>query len=411
MCKLPNQRIEGHHIQPTYDIFHCIANRLSKAYVDLERFKMPIKRLIGRTAITMLALASILTMMLLVGCADDSATSSSSEQDRAQQIVVEEPIRIGAMKGPTAIGLADMIAQDGAEYSFDIATAADELVPKLVAGDLDVALIPANLAATLYNKNGSIEVIDINTMGVLYAVTGDEALIAKEDAQIADLSGRTVYMTGKGTVPEYTMKYLLSKAGIAESDVNMEFRSEPSEVVALISADPSSVGILPQPFATSATIQNESLHSVMDLTEQWDAVAEGSEAAQAAEAEVAADGADEVDETDADAGRLVTGVTVVRTEFLESHPELVDLFLDAHAESVSAVNSDPAAYADILVELGIIGNAKVAEIAIPLCNTVCLTGDEMKEALSGYLGVLMAYSPESIGGELPGEAFYYIEAR
>lgn len=372
---------------------------------------MPIKRLIGRTAITMLALASILTMMLLVGCADDSATSSSSEQDRAQQIVVEEPIRIGAMKGPTAIGLADMIAQDGAEYSFDIATAADELVPKLVAGDLDVALIPANLAATLYNKNGSIEVIDINTMGVLYAVTGDEALIAKEDAQIADLSGRTVYMTGKGTVPEYTMKYLLSKAGIAESDVNMEFRSEPSEVVALISADPSSVGILPQPFATSATIQNESLHSVMDLTEQWDAVAEGSEAAQAAEAEVAADGADEVDETDADAGRLVTGVTVVRTEFLESHPELVDLFLDAHAESVSAVNSDPAAYADILVELGIIGNAKVAEIAIPLCNTVCLTGDEMKEALSGYLGVLMAYSPESIGGELPGEAFYYIEAR
>lgn len=408
VCKLPNQRIEGHHIQPTYDIFHCIANRISEAYVDLERFKMPIKRLVGRTAVVSFALASVLLVLLLVGCAGESTTSSSSEQEQTQQTVVDEPIRIGAMKGPTAIGLADMIKQDGPEYSFDIVTAADELVPKLASGDLDIALIPANLAATLYNKNGGIEVIDVNTMGVLYAVTGDEELASSDDVQVADLIGRTIYMTGKGTVPEYTLKYLLSEAGVGEGDVNIEFRSEPSEVAALISADPSSVGILPQPFATSATIQNDSLHSVMDLTEQWDAMADGSEAAVEAQSEAGSGG---VDDADSDAGRLVTGVTVVRSEFFENNPELVELFLNAHAESVSSVNDDPTAYADLLVELGIIGNATVAETAIPLCNVVCLTGDDMKDALAGYLGVLMAYSPESVGGALPEDDFYYIETR
>ena len=54
------------------------------------------------------------------------------------------------------------------------------------------------------------------------------------------------------------------------------------------------------------------------------------------------------------------------------------------------------------------GSAQLAEKAIPNCNIVCVTGEDMQAMVSGMLIVLHAANPQSVGGALPGEDMYYM---
>ena len=294
-------------------------------------------------------------------------------------------ISIGAMKGPTTIGLLQLMEEAEAgntdnAYSFTMATAADELTPLLIKGELDIALVPANVASVLYNKTeGGISVIDINTLGVLYMVSGNTGITS-----FADLKGQTIYLTGKGTTPDYVLQYLLSANGIGLDEVVLDYRSEATEVAALLAENPEGVGLLPQPFATVACTQNEKLSICLSMTEEW-AKIQGENGSS-----------------------MVTGVTVVRNGFLEENPEAVELFLAEHADSTAYVESNLSQVAALCVETGIIAKEPIAMKAIPYCNITCMTGEEMKQALSGYLQVLYEMNPEAVGGKLPEDDFYYL---
>lgn len=298
----------------------------------------------------------------------------------------KEPInvRVGAMKGPTSMGLLFLMekAEGGAcadTYEFTMATAADELLPLMIKGELDIALVPANVAAVLYQKTqGGVSVIDINTLGVLYFVTG-----SGEIASVQDLKGKTIYLTGKGTTPEASLKYVLQQNGLAEGDYTLEYKSEAAEVAAVLAKNPEAVGVLPQPFVTAALLQNEVLKVVLDMNEEWMKL-------------------------QADGSGMVTGVTVVRKEFLEENQQAVETFLKEHEESAAAINADPQKGAVLAVEAGIVAKEPIAKKAIPECNITCVTGSGMKTALEKYLQVLVDFNKELVGGEVPGEDFYFL---
>jgi NitT/TauT family transport system substrate-binding protein len=230
----------------------------------------------------------------------------------------------------------------------------------------------------LSNKtDGDISIIDINTLGVLSVVTGDSSI-----KDFSDLAGHTVYMTGKGSTPEYVMEYLLDQAGIADQ-VTLEFKSEATEVSSALAADPSAIGVLPEPYTTAVTTKNSQLKSVISLTDVWDDVTGGS-------------------------SQLVTGVTIVRNEFLTAHPDVVQDFITEQSASVDAVNADPAGSAQGVVDAGIVDSVEVAEKAIPNCQLVCITGAKMSKALGGYYNVLYSADPSSVGGSVPTENMYYL---
>ena len=294
-------------------------------------------------------------------------------------------LRIGGMKGPTSMGLLFMKeeAENGENpegYTFTMVTGADELLPMMIKGELDIALVPANVAAILYQKTeGGVAVIDINTLGVLYMVSGDG-----EIGQPEDLRGKTIYLTGKGTTPDYVLHYILKENGLQEGDYTLEYKSEPTEVAALLAEKPEAVGLLPQPFVTVACAQNENLQVVMDMNEQWSLLqGEGG-------------------------SRMVTGVTVVRREILDAYPEAVETFLQNHKDSTKAINEDTEKGAELVVTAGIIGKAPIAQKAIPNCNITYIDGAEMKQALSGYMEVLFEQDATAVGGKLPEEDFYYV---
>lgn len=310
-------------------------------------------------------LSAVISVGLMAGCAkkkDDTV------------------VRVGSLKGPTTIGIVNLMdkASKGTsegKYDFSMSAAPDEITAKVVSGDLDIALVPANLASVLYNKTeGGVTVIDINTLGVLYCVTGDASVTS-----IKNLAGRKVITTGQGATPEYSLRYLLEQNGI--TDCEIEFRSEATEVAAVLAEDPSQIAVLPQPFATVACAQNESIAVTFSLEEEWQLATGGL--------------------------GMVTGVTVVRNEFLKAHPEAVKTFIKEHGESVNAANSDLDTTAALVVAQEIIGKEPLAKKAIPACNVVCMTGDSVKNNLAPYLEVLYNSDPKSVGGKLPGDEFYY----
>ena len=312
----------------------------------------------------------------------EPAADAEDEEPSAEPVAV----RTAALKGPTAMGLVRFMSEVDAgnladnDYSFDIYASADEVTPLIAKSEVDVAAVPANLASVLYNKTeGGVRVIAINTLGVLYIVEQGDSV-----QSVADLAGKTIYASGKGSTPEYGLAYVLEKNGLTiGEDVQVEWASEHSEALAQLMADPDGVAMLPQPFVTTAQAKNDQIRVALDLTEEWDAVQTGDERSS-----------------------MVTGVAIVRSAFADEHPEAVDAFLEHYAESVDFVNENVAEAAELVGAYDIVA-AQVAEKAIPACNIVCVTGEDMAERLSGYLDVLAEQNPEAVGGSVPGDDFYY----
>lgn len=307
-----------------------------------------------------------------------STESSSTESSSTTETNSPETIKVAALKGPTAMGMTKLMDDDEKEnlpYEFTIAAAADELSPLIAQGKVDIACVPANLGAVLYKKTeGKIQALAVNTLGVLYLCENDETV-----KSIADLKGKTIYSAGKGATPEYALNFILKSNGL-ENDVNIEWKSEHAECLAALLANENSVAMLPQPFVTTAQMKNEGVRVAIDLNDAWNDLGLSSS--------------------------LLTGIVVVRKEFAENYPEATKDFLNRYSASVKFVNENIDEAAELVGKYDIVP-AAVAKKAIPNCHIVCITGDEMKSKLSGYLQVLFDQLPASVGGAMPADDFYY----
>jgi NitT/TauT family transport system substrate-binding protein len=317
-------------------------------------------------------LAALLISLPIAGCAGDKGGK-----------VDDVTIRIGGLAGPTSIGLVKLMEDNEAgkttnKYEFSVDASPDVITPKLVQGNLDIAAVPANLASVLYNNtDGKIQLLAINTLGVLYILTRNVQINS-----VADLRGKTIYASGKGATPEFSLRYILSENGIyPDKDVTIEWKSEHSEVVAALSTAGSGIAMLPQPFVTIARNTLSDLVVALDLTEEWNKIGGGTE--------------------------MLTGVLVVRREFAEAHPAALAAFLDEYAASTEYVNKNVSEAAQLVGKFNIF-NAAVAEAAIPHCNITFIGGENMKPLMEGYLKVLYDQKPASVGGKLPGDDFYYV---
>lgn len=318
---------------------------------------------------------------------EPTATTAPTEAPDENPDVTPEPaapvdINIAVMTGPTAIGLAKVMsdAEEGTagnNYKFNVYGTPDEISAGLMKGELDVACVPSNLASVLYNKSeGKIITAAINTLGVLYIVeTGEEI------QNVEDLRGKTIYSTGQGTTPEFTLRYLLTQSGIdPDKDVTIEYKSEAAEVAAVLAEAEDAIAMLPQPYVTAAMNQNKELRIALSVTEEWEKLSENS--------------------------TVVTGVLVARKAFVEENKEAFDNFLAEYEVSAAYANENVEETAAILEQFNIF-KAAIAKKAIPYCNVTFIDGKEMKTLVSAYLQVLYDQKPGAVGGRMPADDFYY----
>lgn len=314
-----------------------------------------------------------------------SAVPSDNPKEYAGERVAMTANIVG-LKGPTSMGMVKVFNEleplsDLVDLKYDIVSAPDLITAGLLNGEITVAAVPTNLAAVLYNKTeGNIRMLAINTLGVLHIVADKSENITS----FADLKGKTLTTSGKGTVPEYILDYLLEANGLTPGvDITIEYRSEHSEVGTLAITGDAKIVLLPQPFVTIVTGKNENMELAVDLTSEWKKVApEGSE--------------------------LAMGCIISTADFAETYPEEVAKLLNSYEESINWVNSSPEAAAELIVEYGILPDIDTAVRAIPASNIKYFYSQDSKEILNGFYGVLKEFEPKSIGGSIPGEDFYFL---
>ncbi|MDO4565221.1 MAG: PhnD/SsuA/transferrin family substrate-binding protein [Clostridia bacterium] len=310
----------------------------------------------------MFAMALLMLTASLVGCA-------------GQEAEIERKVNVAALAGPTGMGLAYMMEERAEDYEFQILTAPDQINGKFISGEVDIAAVPINLAAVLYQRTeGEAVVIAVNTLGVLYVLENGDGVTG-----LSDLAGSTLYCTGQGSTPEYTIRYILEENGLAEQ-VELSFEAEHSALATQLAEGTVSVGMLPEPHVSSTLVRNSETRIAIDINQEWNKLT----------------GTD-----------LVQGCFIVRREFLEQYPGAVEDFLADASESAAKLLSEDGA-AQVVVAQGIVGSEAIAERAIPNCNVVCITGEQMKTMMSTMLNILYEFNAQSIGGSLPNEDFYYL---
>ena len=348
-----------------------------------------------------LLLAAALALTLLAGCgpknppaggSSSSAPGSSSSQldgsGSADQSTPEADIpvlKFMALSGPTGVGASWLMKNYSAENTYEdmpfhldstIVTDNQEVTNALVNGDVDIAAIATNVAANLSAKSdGAIQVLAVNTLGVLYILEKGDTVHS-----MSDLKGQIVYAPSntKGANPEHILNHLLKGNGVDPSQVNIQWLT-PQEITAQMTSSDAGICMLPVPAATALLIQDSGVREAVSLSGAW---------------------------MDLEGSELPMGCVVARTEFIEkSDPALIEAFLDLYGDSISFMEGPGAG--SLAVELGILPNEKVAEKAIPQCSLTLITGQEMKNMLEDYYSILFQAAPESIGGGLPYDSFYY----
>lgn len=330
----------------------------------------------------MVLLAAIMVLSF-AACSGETDTSGNPTNAPAGDTKVDPltlppvDVRVIALKGPTGMGMAKLM-EDG--YEINLVSAPEDVSAEVIKGNVDIAAVPVNLAATLYKKTeGAVKIAAVNTLGTLHVVENGNTVNS-----ISDLKGKTVYFTGEGTTPEYTLRYILTKNGIdPDKDVEIIYLSEHAELSAQMVSGDVKLGILPEPFVTTTISQNADIRDAIDLSDEWDKVAEND-------------------------SKLTMGCIIVSKEYAENHKEDLDVFLAQYKASIEYVNGDVDAGSELVAKHGIIPKAAVAKKAIPGCNMAFMVGEEMKSAAGGFLKVMFDANPKSIGGTMPDDAFYYM---
>lgn len=330
--------------------------------------------MIKRIGTLLIAFMLAASTLFAVGCSKQSSTA-----DQANKETKKEKIKIAALKGPTGMGIVKLMEENKDSYDITLFDSPDQLVSKIVNGELDGAAVASNLAPVLYNKTkGGIQLTGINTLGILYIVENGNTI-----KNIKDLKGKTIYSSGKGSTPEFVLNYILKKNGLEpDKDVKIEYMAQHNDLATAVASKKVQIAVLPEPFVTTTKTKDNDLQVAIDLTKEWEKVSE-------------------------DNSKLVMGTLVFRKDFIEKRGKDVEEFLGKYKESVDFVNKNKADAAKLIEKHGILPNAKIAEMAIPKCNIVFISAKDGKDSLNKFYKVLEANDPKSIGGKLPDENFYY----
>lgn len=320
------------------------------------------------------------TKFITLLCASLLILATASSCDLFKTADESETINVTVLSGTTGFGAAKLISDskddDTAQsYSFTVETDPSLARDGLINGSVDIAALPTNVAATLYNKTGGkVKIAAVNTLGVLYLVTNGE-----EVATLADITGKTVYCPANN--PAYLFEAICRANGLEkDADYTLQTVNDPKEIPPLLIKGEATVAVLPEPLVTAAKSKLSTLETALDLTDEWERVY--------------------------GENTIMQGCIAVRAEWAEAHPEELEKFLEEYKVSVEFTNADPKTASELIVAAGIAESAPIAEAAIPRCNIVYIDGDDMASALDVFFEKLYSISPAAIGGKLPDSGIY-----
>lgn len=347
-----------------------------------------------------LVLTAVLGAAMFVGCGNSSQNQASGTSESSPSVASQSAsasqaagsgdtkektkINVAVLKGPTGIGAAKLIdenthAECKNSYNFDIASAPDEITGKIISGDVDIAAVPTNVAAVLYNKTkGDVQIAAINTLGNLYVLdNGNENI-----KSIKDLKGKTITLAGQGSIPEFALRYILNANGV---QADLDFMSDHAAVAQALASGEASIAVLPEPQVTAVELKDSKVVTAIDLSKEWENACK---------------------KNGVEDSKLAMGCIVARKDFIEKNEEAFKNFLTEYEDSID-YTENASDVAKLVEKYQIMDSAAAAEKAIPNCNIVYFDGKDMKTMVANLYKVLYDANPTSIGGKIPDDNFYY----
>lgn len=339
-------------------------------------------------------LSLLFVFLLVAGCSapkNGTTPTATATATASQEAVATLPpyeqrpqVKVAALKGPTGIGMVKLMKDNedkvtANKYNFELYSAPTDIVGLITTGQADIAAVPTNLAATLYNKtNGNVQLLALNTLGVLYILEKGDTV-----QTVADLRGKTIYASGQGSTPEYALRYILAQNGVdPDTDVTIEYKAEHTELATLALSGMADIVLLPEPFVTTVTSKDSNIRVALDLNKAWNEASDNSSI-------------------------FSMGALIVRKEFAKNNKAVLDEFLKEYKASAEYANAQEDAAAELVEKYGIMASKDLAVKAIPNCNIVYIDGKEMEAKTKTFLELLHGFDPKAVGGTLPDETFYY----
>ena len=287
-------------------------------------------------------------------------------------------VRVATLQGPTGMSVAHMMTENDGSYELTLVAAPAEVNALVISGQVDIASVPINVGAVLYNKTeGGVKALALTTRGMLYVLEKGDTIHS-----VQDLEGKTILYAGQGATPEYVTEYILSTFGV---NATLETEAEHAAVASKAIEGLADIVLLPEPMVTNVLMKNPDFRVALDITEAF---------AEAAEQNGTAD------------AQLSMSVVIARKEFAQAHPDLVAAFMEDLEASIAFANENVAQAAQEIAALGIIPAAKVAEKALPSCRLVFVSGKDMQAQAAPLYEILFSANPASVGGKVPDEAYY-----
>lgn len=293
-------------------------------------------------------------------------------------------IKIAGLQGPTSIGMIKLIDSSSSisnvPTTYEIIPNTDILISKLQSNEFDIACLPVNLAANIYNKGLNYKILAVNTLNNLYVVGKNTDI-----TEFQDLKGENINIINKGATPDILFNYIANKNGIDISkDINIDYSMQQTELASAIIANKVNFAILPEPFVSQVISKNSDYKILFDLQDELNKLSEKNI-------------------------NITQGCIVVNNDFAINNKKIVKEFIKEYEDSIQFVNNN---YTDagLLCEKYSLGvNSLTAKTAIPRSNIVFIPVDNAKEDITNFLKILYDFSPNSIGNKLPDEKIYYID--
>ncbi len=292
-------------------------------------------------------------------------------------------ITILTLKGPSAMGMINLVDSAASAASvplnIEILDEPMQVRARMLVDKPEMAVLPLNMAAILYNKGLDYQVLAIPVWGTLYLFGSDTTIKTWQH-----LKGKTVHLMGKGATPDILFRYLLGRQGLTpDQDVKLDY-SFPTHIDLsnAVIAGKANLAVISEPLVSLAESRNPAIREIMDLNREWALVVPNNPT-------------------------LPQTAILVRTDFSRDNPGLVSEIMEAWSRSTNSVNNHPNEAASRIAFNRILPDSAIAVRSIPRCNLLFRYAGEIRPVIDAYLKVFLTFNPDAIGGQMPDEAFIY----
>jgi NitT/TauT family transport system substrate-binding protein len=294
-----------------------------------------------------------------------------------------EDVRIAVLKGPSAMSMIRFM-EKGFRFGnrkavIQVFTEPAQVQALMVRGETDIALIPGNMSAILYNRGIRYRLVSVPVWGTLF--------LAGEDSSVhnwENLRGKKVYLMARGATPDIIFRKLLQLHGlIPEKDLHLDYTfPNHLELFTAVTAGRASLGILAEPFLSQAMLENPRVNLCLDLEQEWNSAL-------------------------ADSVPMMQTALVARDSFCLLQAAWLDAFHNAYIKEVGWIRSNPDSAGVLCKRFGIVKDSVAAMNAVLRSGIRVKLAADSREGIRRYLQTLLEFNPDAVGGRMPDDNFIF----